>query len=56
MNFEQGKKYELEVSDSSMLTLRYDGLGRHMQPVWTELATGATIHTLPPFVSYCKID
>jgi len=55
MNFEQGKMYEFTLSDSSTLNLRFDGFGQHMQQVWFEPATGATMHQLPPFKSYRQI-
>ena len=50
-NAEQGRTYEFTLSDGTVLRLRFDGLGKWMQPVWFEPATGATIHPLPPYVS-----
>lgn len=53
---QQGKTYEFALLDGTALTLRFDGLGKWMAPIWFEPATGATVSPLPPYVSYKQID
>jgi hypothetical protein len=54
-NFEEGQTYEFTLSDDTVLTLQFKGLGAQFQEVWFEPSTGATIHPLPPYRAVKKV-
>jgi hypothetical protein len=56
MNAEQGRLYEFTWSDGSTTTLRFDGHGEWMKPIWVEPVSGEIINLLPPYISYKSID
>lgn len=55
MNWEEKAVYEFRFSDGSTRVLRYDGLGRSMQPIWVDPLTSLPVHPLPTFVSYRRV-
>ena len=49
-----GKHYEITLSDGTSVVYRYDGYGKHVEPIWFDTKTGDTI-TDPVYIAIKEI-
>jgi len=51
MSPEQGVTYDVELSDGTVVHLRFEGFGKFMHPIWRDVDTGTVLNGLPPYKS-----